>query len=210
MSLNDLVSLTIRAAHAGRPVEGSSDATELDYLAGLARVSGVQTIGEIGFNGGFSSHTFLAANPDAAVCSFDLAEHDYVTPAKRHIDEEFPGRHTLVVGDSTRTVPAFHQLHPTLRFDLIFIDGGHSPEVAAADLVNMSAFATERTVVVVDDITPWVHWGRGPTDAWEHAVARGLVIQDELVKDGVVVTTVEPPGERSWVVGRYTFGSAQP
>ncbi|WP_024799534.1 class I SAM-dependent methyltransferase [Nocardia sp. BMG51109] len=203
MSLKYLASLAVDAAQAGQWVEGSADDGELAYLAGLVRETGAKTVGEIGFNGGFSSHAFLAAGPEVTVCSFDLGEHHYVRPAKEHIDVVFPGRHTLVAGNSTRTVPAFHRLHPTLRFDLIFIDGGHTYEVAAADLANMRAFATEETVVVVDDIAPWVQWGRGPAYAWEDAVADGLVIQDALVKDGVEATTVEPPAERSWVVGRY-------
>lgn len=72
-----------------------------------------------------------------------------------------------------------------------------------ADLVNMRALATTKTILVTDYLTPWLPWGEGPTRAWQEILRDGLVIQEELVKDGVVVTTIEPPGERSWVVGRY-------
>ena len=70
----------------------------------------------------------------------------------------------------------------------------------------MRAFAGPDTVLVMDDITPWYEWGVGPTLAWQQAVAEGFVIQEELIKDGVAVTSVEPPGARSWVMGQYTRG----
>jgi predicted O-methyltransferase YrrM len=184
-------------------VDGSADNAELAYLARLARNPGVRLIGEIGFNVGYSSYNFLEANPYAHVYSFDLGEYGHVRQAKHYIDEIFPGRHTLILGNSVQTVPEFLCEHPQLKFDLIFIDGGHDYEVAKADLVNMRALATTDTILVTDDLTPWLRWGEGPTRAWQEALRNGQVIQEELVKDGVVVTAIEPPGERSWVVGRY-------
>jgi len=203
MSLDYLVGLVRQTADAGLAISGASDPAELQYLAGLAAAPHVRVIGEIGFNAGFSSYAFLTANPEVTVCSFDIAEHVYVGPAKQHIDSVFPGRHTLVVGNSLDSVPTFRKLNPHLMFDLIFIDGGHTYELATGDLANMSAFAGPDTVLVMDDITPWHEWGVGPTDAWVHAVSEGLVVQEELIKDGVAVTSIEPPGHRSWVRGRY-------
>lgn len=203
MSLSYLEHLVRETWERGCPIEGSADATELAYLAKLAKDPRVKLIGEIGFNAGFSSYTFLAANPKAVVYSFDLGEYEYVLPAKQYIDKMFPGRHTLVIGDSLQTVPSFQRTHPQLKFDLIFVDGGHDYEVAKADLVNMRVFASQNTILVTDDLTPWKPWGEGPTRAWQEALSEGLVVQEELVRDGRVVSTIEPPGERSWVVGRY-------
>jgi predicted O-methyltransferase YrrM len=203
VSLDFLVGLVRQAAHAGLPISGASDPAELEYLAGLAAAPNVKLIGEIGFNAGFSSHAFLTANPDVTVCSFDIAEHVYVSEAKQHIDQTFPGRHTLIVGNSMDTVPTFRKLNPHLIFDLIFIDGGHTYDLAIRDLANMRAFAGPDTVLVMDDITPWHEWGVGPTLAWQQAVAGGYVVQEELIKDGVAVTEIEPPGRRSWVMGHY-------
>lgn len=183
--------------------EGSADSTELDYLAKLARRPTIKLIGEIGFNGGLSSYKFLESNPDVEVISFDLGEYSYVEFAKRYIDSIFPNRHKLIIGDSQQTVPKFNQDNPDIKFDLIFIDGGHSYKVAKNDLLNMKPLAHKDTILMMDDLTPWLRWGKGPTKAWLEALEEGLVAQEELIKDGKVVETIQPPGERSWAVGRY-------
>src|SRR5262245_15225471 len=103
-----------------------------DLLQYVAR-PGVRSIMEIGFNAGHSSELFLRFNETAHVTSFDLGEHRYVLAAKTYLDRRFHARHTLVLGDSTQTIPRFPAESP---FDLIFIDGGHSYEVAKADLLN--------------------------------------------------------------------------
>ncbi|MFE7802873.1 class I SAM-dependent methyltransferase [Nocardia sp. NPDC057440] len=203
MTLDYLECLVNKVIEAGRSWEGSSDTAELASLARLARSADVKVIGEIGFNCGLSSYTFLDANPDVLVYSFDMVEFDYVVPAKQYIDEMYPGRHTLIPGNSTTSVPEFAFANPRLKFDLIFIDGGHSYEIAKSDLLNMKHFATEKTILVVDDITPWNYWGVGPTRAWQDAISAGMVSQEALFKDGVAVTAIEPPGNRSWVVGKY-------
>ncbi|WP_161976528.1 class I SAM-dependent methyltransferase [Mycolicibacterium sp. CH28] len=185
------------------PTEGSTSVEELTYLANLVPRTGARLIGEIGFNAGFSSFAFLSASPDTQVVSFDLGEHGYSTVAKKLIDKKFPDRHTLIVGDSTKTVPAHRSKNPDLHFDLVFIDGGHEYEVAKADITNMAQFCTENTAVVMDDLTPWLSWGIGPMRAWTEAIESGLVRQEEMFKDGQRVSVMEPPGKRSWALGRY-------
>lgn len=185
--------------------EGSSSAEELLYLVGLARRIGARTIAEIGFNAGCSSYAMLRHVPQATVVSFDLGEHASVAVNKKFIDREFPGRHTLVTGDSRQTVPAFAANNPDARFDLLFIDGGHDYDVAHADIENMRALASASTAVVMDDLVPWRSYGAGPAKAWEEAIARGLVRQDELFQDGVRVANAQPPGDRAWALGRYVF-----
>jgi len=100
MTIEYLESIVKKTAGVGKPWEGSADSSELEFLSNLARRPGIKLIGEIGFNVGLSSYAFLEANPQAHVYSFDLAEYDYVKPAKDHIDKTFPGRHTLIIGDS--------------------------------------------------------------------------------------------------------------
>ena len=140
------------------PTEGSTSSEELLYLARTAERTGARVIGEIGFNAGFSSFAFLSASPDTRVVSFDLGEHAYTRTAKKLIDKKFPGRHTLVCGDSTKTLPDYKAKHPDLYFDLAFIDGGHDYEVAKADIVNMRSFCTAKSAVIIDDLTPWLEW----------------------------------------------------
>lgn len=185
------------------PLEGSTSPEELLYLASLAQRTGAGLIGEIGFNAGFSTQVFLTANPQARVVSFDLVEHGYTKVAKEIVDKRFPGRHTLIAGDSTKTVPEFVRQNPDVRFDLFFIDGGHDYEVAKADIMNVMRLCTADTAVVIDDLTPWLAWGEGPTRAWNEAISDGIVRQEEVFKDGRQVSVIEPPGKRVWALGRY-------
>jgi len=113
-----------------------------------------KTIMEIGFNGGHSADIFLK-HSNATVVSFDLGSHDYVNAAKEYIDVTYPGRHTLVVGDSTQTVPAFVGQE---TFDLIFIDGGHDYPIAKADLANCKRLAHKDTLVLMDDTMYTEQW----------------------------------------------------
>lgn len=175
-------------------IEGSSSSrSQLLYLQSLVRKYGAKYIAEIGFNAGFASRAFLEVNPDIEVISFDLGEYDHVGFAKEKIDRDFPGRHILIYGNSKETVPVFLREHPEIKFDFVFIDGGHDYETAQADIENMKKASKKGALVVLDDATPLVPWGIGPTRAWKDAVKRGLVTQKEIVKEGI----------RAWALGVY-------
>jgi predicted O-methyltransferase YrrM len=194
--------LLLRRLGAG---EGSSSAEELLYLVRVARNAKARSIAEIGFNAGCSSYALLRYVPDATVVSFDLGEHASIAVNKKLIDKKFPGRHTLISGDSRETVPAFADSNPDLRFDLVFIDGGHDYEVAHADIVNMRLLSSDSTALVMDDLVPWASYGAGPTKAWEEAVRDEFVRQEELFQHGERVEKAQPPGARAWALGRYVF-----
>ena len=142
---------------------------------------------------------FLKAHPDIRVVSFDLGATRWVRIAKKLIDKRFPGRHTLMWGDSRTTGPEFTASPPGLEFDLVFIDGGHFYEVARADLLNMRELSSESTAVIMDDLVPRYAFGVGPTWAWNNAIVDGLVRQDERVRDSRM---------RSWALGHYVFQPA--
>jgi len=190
----------------GRVVtEGSGSPEELAYLSEVVTRYEARRVVEIGFNAGFSSAVFLETHPDVTVLSFDICAHSYVRPAKSYIDKKYPQRHTLIEGDSTETVPRFAKSNPTERFDLIFIDGGHAYEIAKQDIENMKDLATPQAAVIMDDLTPWLRWGEGPSKAWREALAEGLVRQKELFQDGKAVQETIPPGKRAWALGEYIF-----
>lgn len=203
MGFQQLQGIVADARANGQYVEGSANETELAALTALAQGPGIRRVVEIGFNAGFSTHAFLSAHPDVAVTSFDLGEHGYGEQAKAQIDEDFPGRHTLILGDSLTTVPEYTDAHPGETFDLVFIDGGHTYEVAAADIRNMARLADGDTVLVIDDLLPHKLWGEGVIRAWDEAIETGVVAQTALYADGAEVDAVGPDAARAWAVGRY-------
>lgn len=133
---------------------------------------------EIGFNAGHSSETFLK-NSKADVLSFDIGYHqDYLNIGKNYIDNIYPDRHSLIIGDSTVSIPKFKY---ELKADLIFIDGGHSYEVATADLLNCKKFSHKDTIVILDDThfneSTMAPFNRDVNKAWENALTTGLVTE---------------------------------
>lgn len=186
-------------------LEGFLRLDQANYLHNLvAENPSVHTVLEIGFNAGHSSYVFLEARPDVQVVSFDLGEHAYVSAAKDFIDKKFPGRHQLVLGDSTVTVPQYRQTYPEALFDLAFVDGGHDYEVAIADLRNCQQLVARNGLVVMDDLLPWKTWGIGPTRAWAEVAQEGLVTSLELIQDGQQVESVrKKSATAAWGLGRY-------
>ena len=135
---------------------------------------------EIGFNAGHSAEVFLKNNSKLTLTSFDLGSHDYVLTAKEYIDVIYKNRHTLILGDSTITVPKYINDNPNKKFDVIFIDGGHDYSIANADLQNCMNLAHKDTIVIIDDTiyTPgWEHWYTiGPTKTWLEHIANNKII----------------------------------
>lgn len=129
---------------------------------------------EIGFNGGHSSNFFLE-NSQANIVSFDLNEHSYVKYGKIYIDTLYENRHTLITGDSTKTIPEYHHS----KFDLIFIDGGHTYNVSKLDLENCKRLADPNTIVIMDDTcfnNSWLApWNVGPNKAWLEAKSKNFI-----------------------------------
>ena len=135
---------------------------------------------EIGFNAGHSAETFLQ-NTTGHVTSFDLGEHPYVHTAKEYIDSMYPGRHTLILGDSRVTVPEYGVVGASPYFDLLFIDGGHDYDIAQEDIKNCIPLDTPEAIFIMDDTmyTPdWVQaYTVGPTRAW---------LESDVVKVGAM------------------------
>jgi predicted O-methyltransferase YrrM len=185
-----------------RIYEGGASAEEATYLQELAKKSGSVTIAEIGFNIGFSSIAFLESSPEATVLSFELDRRAAVEFAKAFVDERYPGRHELIIGDSRKTVPAYADAGGG-NFDLVFVDGGHEYEIAAADIENAHRLGKPGGLIVVDDLIPWFPWGAGPAQAWQEAIDNGLIEPVESLVDGRVVDVIQEPGDRAWAAGRF-------
>jgi len=136
---------------------------------------------EIGFNAGHSAEVFLENNKTLILTSFDLGLHNYVKTSKEYIDSVYPGRHTLIIGDSNVTVPEYSINNKDVKFDVIFIDGGHEYTIAKADLENCFKLAHKDTIVIIDDTIfkkQWVqHYTIGPTRTWTEHLEQNKIIE---------------------------------
>ena len=135
---------------------------------------------EIGFNAGHSADTFLKSNENISLVSFDIATHLYVDIGKTYIDKTYPGRHTLIKGDSRVTISEYFNKNPDKKFDLIFIDGGHYENIPRSDLSNCRLFAHKNTIVVMNDVKykNIETWNVNPNEAWDAFVESNSI--DEL------------------------------
>ena len=106
-------------------------------------------------------------NKDLTLTSFDLGEHNYVTHAKEYINNTYPNRHRLIIGDSRITLPIYLKNNKDTKFDIIFIDGGHDYNIAKTDMENCFHLAHKDTIVILDDTMftkGWAAgWNIGPT-----------------------------------------------
>ena len=98
------------------------------------------------------------------------------------MDLKYPTRHTLIIGDSTQMIPEWTKRSDTtqdLSQDLLFIDGGHTYEIAMADIMNCKLLAHKDTIVVIDDVCMTLadqqEWTLGPTKAWSECILNGVI-----------------------------------
>ena len=116
------------------------------------------TVCETGFNVGHSAITFMSALPaSASYFGFDLGQLRGLTRDAVGLlnTSFFPSRVRVAFGKSKRTLPAFVEEQPTLRCDVISIDGDHSDEGMAADWGSLKQLAHSRSLIFTDECAAW-------------------------------------------------------
>ena len=78
-------------------------------------------------------------------------------------------------------MPQYHATHPGTKCDLLSVDGGHTLEVATADVINFAAMASPQNIVIIDDTPCTMHFCIGPLGAWNAALQNKLIQQIRLV-----------------------------
>ena len=156
--------------------EGSSVPEQINYYINLIKSNpNIKTVLEIGFNLGISAAAFLAARPDIRVVSLDIGHHLYVLAAKQNIDAHFPGRHSLVIGDSTKMLPLLRDYFGARPIDLIMIDGGHVRPIPKIDLENCLEWCGPHTFIIFDDVCE-AHGSQGVNEAVAEAIETKRVV----------------------------------
>jgi predicted O-methyltransferase YrrM len=183
--------------------EGGTSPEEMVYLANIIALTDIRWVVEIGFNTGYSAHAMLSERPDVNVLSFDIGRHDYIRAAKCLTHAMYGKRHKLILGNSLKTVPEFAEEYPYIKFDMAFIDGGHSYATASGDLLNVKKLLKPDSLVVMDDTTPHRKYGVGPYKAWMDAIETGFVEHEEFYEDGEFVESPTQAGTHVWAVGFY-------
>lgn len=176
-------------------VEGNSRNIRNEQVAywKLASLPFVHTICEIGFNAGHSTLIWLMANEKAAVYSFDLGIHNYSRPMSEYLMKKFPRRLHVTWGDSTETVPEFHQENKAFKCDLLIVDGGHTEAIALADINNFATMASEVNLLIFDDYPAERGLAFRLAPAWEKSKRNGLVAELFRCKYPI----------RGFTIGRY-------
>jgi hypothetical protein len=92
---------------------------------------------EFGFNTGWSSALLLTMFPAVKVTSIEILKFNRASEGVKILKEKFPNRHDIVWGDSqiiSKKVIKGSKKLPTEKYDLAFIDGGHSAPVVEKDI----------------------------------------------------------------------------
>eukprot|EP01029_Cantina_marsupialis_P017755 TRINITY_DN39_c2_g2_i1.p1 TRINITY_DN39_c2_g2~~TRINITY_DN39_c2_g2_i1.p1 ORF type:complete len:426 (-),score=127.35 TRINITY_DN39_c2_g2_i1:223-1500(-) len=210
-SLDDFL---FRVGYKERDLEGHSQEKHAKLYRDLVIDNNIKSIVEIGFNAGHSARTFLDISDDVTVTSFDIMHHDYSQLSKQYIDTKYPGRHTLIAGNSTEAVPNFVNKYKPAPVDLIFIDGDHRFEPALRDIVNCKGFADMRTMLIIDNVAPHRGCGFGTFYAWRRCVEMGFlnhlhhyevegVEKDEYSDGWTLDTYVFPENDSEGVLPNY-------
>ena len=161
------------------PTEGYSQQVpgQIAFLKRMVSPPFIKRVMEIGFNGGHSAELFLSSNPNVELVSFDIGHHDYLKHGKEFIDNKYPNRHTLIIGNSLQTVPEYSKT--SKPFDIIFIDGGHDYPIAYGDIINCRSLAHIDTIVIMDDTMKNKSllrgWNYGPNRAWADSITNKVV-----------------------------------
>lgn len=152
-------------------IEGHMMPEQSDHITEfLLKTPEIINVLEIGFNAGIGAACFLNAREDIRVTSIDIGHNKCVPHAKEYIDKHFPGRHILIIGDSTEKI---HKINLS-DINLFFIDGGHTHPIPEQDIYNCHKYSNSGDYMIIDDWCP-LHGTGGVNQAIQKALNKGIL-----------------------------------
>lgn len=126
--------------------------TQVDYYVRLlAATPTIQTICEVGFNVGHSTALWLVTNPMVQVHTFDLFSRKESLASEALLKQRFPNRLHTYAGNSLHMVPRWVRDNPSIRCDLLHIDGKHSYWNTVLDFVHLLPATSPNAIAIFDD-----------------------------------------------------------
>lgn len=131
----------------------------------LAQSLKVERYLEIGVRQGRSMAMVVVRQPGVHVTAFDMWQKGYAdmdNPGPEFVRAQMArfghtGTLEFIDGNSHETLPRYFAEHPRQTFDIITVDGDHSPEGAAADLRDVLPRLRVGGALVFDDIAHPAH-----------------------------------------------------
>ena len=80
-----------------------------------------------------SSRIAFIANPNMTVISFDMATHLSTVHSVALLQEKFPGKLVVVLGDSQKSVPDYFSNNKDAVCDVVLVDGGHEGNIPISE-----------------------------------------------------------------------------
>jgi hypothetical protein len=124
-----MIQLITRLNSLPSSVEGHWDLSSkpiVDFLATL----NIKTMLEIGFNTGYSATMFLEMLNLSKFYSIDIGIHSHVKPLYENFKKEYGSKFDYLIEDSLNIRDTHFN---DINYDLVFIDGSHSFEIALND-----------------------------------------------------------------------------
>jgi len=171
---------------------GSVNLGQQEFLQNfLSLHTNIKNILETGFHVGLSAATMMDTRNDIFVTSFDIFWFDYTRKAKLLLDIFYPGRNSLIAGNSVNTLPTFFKQFPSYQPDLVFIDGGHEHPVPYIDLYYILGHVKPGTWVIIDDYCT-EHGSQGVI------AAVNSFVESKVIEDYIIYKSED----RGWLVGK--------
>lgn len=155
---------------------------------------------ETGFGAGHSALLFLNELPTVKVHAFDTGLPRYVVPAHDYLDDKYPERLYMYLGETVYTVPRMADYFPSDLCDVVYFDGSLAFDTVKQDLMNFRRLVKPQHVIVLANAVD----GSDVLRAWKDVVANGTVSWEGTVHESPVLTQSD-----AIVYGRYSTVDAR-